>query len=191
MNYQSQAMQDRFVASILNFKKDGFFLDIGSCDAVSTNNTYALEEHGWKGICIEIDPAHNEGYKKRSCLYANKDATKVNYLELLEAAGAPKKIDYLSLDVDAASTHVLMKLPLHSYVFSVITIEHDFYIHGGIYRDRQREILESLGYLLLYPDVLVPIQEDTKPNCSFEDWWVHKSIFEKMYPADIIKNLKA
>lgn len=192
MNYQSQASQDKFVANILKFKRNGFYLDIGSCHAVSTNNTYAFEDLGWKGICIEMDPQHNDSYAQRNCKFINADATKIDYEKLLTENNAPGVIDYLSLDIDELSTTVLKCLPLDKYIFSVVTIEHDYYIHGGKYRDRQREILSDAGYILVCPDVLVPLSHDTKPNCSFEDWWIHSSIKQpigpciSMYPNDII-----
>lgn len=193
MNYQSQALQDRFVAKVLNFKRDGFFLDIGSCDAVSTNNTYVFEELGWKGICIEMDSQHNESYNKRTCKYIQADATRLDYEAILN--NSPELIDYLSLDVDAFSTEVLKRLPLEEQKFGVITIEHDYYIHGGIYRDKQREILTKAGYVLYCPDVLVPLSHDTNPDCSFEDWWIHESLTGSvtlqgsMYPKDILEKI--
>lgn len=195
LSYQSQALQDRFAAKILNYKTDGFYLDIGACDAVSTNNTYAFEWLNWKGICIEIDPQHTASYIKRRCKHIEGDATKLDYEAILKENNAPEFIDYLSLDVDAASTEVLKLLPLDKYRFGVITIEHDEYIHSGIYRDAQRDILLQAGYLLYCPDVLVPIQDDTKPDCSFEDWWIHRDIAPaqalrpRMYPNEIIQAL--
>jgi hypothetical protein len=195
MNYQSQALQDRFAANITKFKRAGYYLDIGSCDAVSTNNTFCFEDLGWKGICVEIDSAHNDSYRQRTCKYINGDATTLDYQKLLSENNAPKTIDYLSLDIDHMSTAVLEKLPLADYIFNIITIEHDFYIHGGIYRDAQRKILADAGYILLCADVLVPITHDTKPDCSFEDWWVHQSFMSqdvqkimsnKLYPEQII-----
>ncbi len=198
--YQSQAFQDRFVAKILNYKRDGYFLDIGACHASSTNNTFALEQGlGWRGICIEIDSEHNDSYKVRSCRYINDDATTIDYARLLEESNAPKVIDYLSLDVDAISTEVLKLLPLDKYEFGIVTIEHDYYIHKGIYRDEQRKILSEAGYVLLCSDVLVPLQEDTFPGCSFEDWYVHSSFIPDIteniacantYPEQIIAKFK-
>jgi len=190
--YQSQAWQDRFVAKILNYKRDGYYLDIGSCDAISCNNSYAFESLGWRGICIEIDPAHNDSYKVRNCKHINDDATTIDYARLLEESNAPTRIDYLSLDVDAISTEVLKLIPLDKYEFSVITIEHDAYIHSGIYRDEQREILKAAGYILMCPDVLVPLQSDTHPDSSFEDWWVHRDLnktvqYSGLYPSEILE----
>lgn len=190
LNYQASAYQDRFVAHLLNFKKDGFYLDIGSCHAESCNNTFCFEQLGWKGICIEKDSAHNESYEKRNCTYLNEDALQIDYTKLL--LNCPKTIDYLSLDIDDLSTIVLRFLPFDNHNFSIITIEHDYYIHGDIYRQKQRDILKE-NYNLVCADVLVPLADDTKPNCSFEDWWVHKSIqvpenlySERLYPKEIL-----
>ncbi len=98
------------------------------------------------------------------------------------------------MDIDELSTEVLKRIPFDNYTFSIITIEHDHYIHQGKYRDEQRRILTNAGYFLLCTDVLVPIQHDTKPGCAFEDWWCHKDLkidFEKFtctgkYPNEII-----
>ena len=79
LKYQASASQDKFVANILNFKKDGFYLDIGSAGAISCNNTYCFEDLGWKGICIEMDEKYNEEYKQRNCKYINADALLVDY----------------------------------------------------------------------------------------------------------------
>ena len=195
LHYQASACQDRFAANISSFKRDGFYLDIGSCDAMSCNNTYAFEGLGWKGICVELNNEHNESYAKRTCKYINADATKLDYSALLKEQSAPTVIDYLSLDIDEKSTDVLKVLPFSEYVFKVITIEHDFYIHSGRFRDEQRKILTDAGYVLLCADVLVPVSHDTKPNSSFEDWWIHNSFVDSsieklqssyLYPIDII-----
>jgi hypothetical protein len=53
----SQHGQDVAVQQVLNFKKDGFFVDLASNDAVWASNTFALESNfHWRGICIEANP---------------------------------------------------------------------------------------------------------------------------------------
>ena len=55
-NYNGQAHQDKFILNILNHKKNGFFLEIGSYHPKFINNTYLLEkEYNWKGIMVEYD----------------------------------------------------------------------------------------------------------------------------------------
>ena len=63
--FYSQIGQDRWVLeTVFPGVKDGFFLDIGSADGTSLSNSKALEERGWRGICIDPFPTNMEG---RSC----------------------------------------------------------------------------------------------------------------------------
>ena len=65
---------------------------------------------------------------------------------------------------------MLQELPLDDYIFRVITIEHDFYRYGDIFRKKERELLTQKGYYLLCPNV-------SDHNCAFEDWWIHPKGF--------------
>ncbi len=50
----SQLSQDLFVLNILDFKKNGFFVEFGATNGVNLSNTYTLEKfYGWKGILAE------------------------------------------------------------------------------------------------------------------------------------------
>jgi FkbM family methyltransferase len=54
MKYYSQIGQDKFVDEYLEFKENGFFVDIGAHDGKSCSNSLFFEENrNWKGICIE------------------------------------------------------------------------------------------------------------------------------------------
>ncbi len=55
MKYYSQINQDEYVLDFYQSKKDGYFVDIGANDGITLSNTKALEDLGWKGICIEPD----------------------------------------------------------------------------------------------------------------------------------------
>lgn len=54
----SQAGQDFWVyGEVFNKKQNGFFVEIGSADGITYNNTYLLEsKFKWKGICVEANP---------------------------------------------------------------------------------------------------------------------------------------
>jgi hypothetical protein len=57
--WPSQHKQDITVARVLNFKKDGYFVDLAANDAVWASNTFVLERNfDWKGICIEPSPLY-------------------------------------------------------------------------------------------------------------------------------------
>ena len=54
MNDYNGQGQDKFVLNILNFKKKGFFIELGSGDPIKSNNTYILEKkYDWNGIMID------------------------------------------------------------------------------------------------------------------------------------------
>lgn len=72
MEYQSQAGQDIFVVNVLNNKRDGYFIEIGSHDYKYHNNSFVLEKQlGWKGIMIDID---------KNCLESWKNIDKIVYI---------------------------------------------------------------------------------------------------------------
>ena len=174
--FQSHAGQDQFVANMLGFKRDGYFLDIGSATPVISNNTYFFESLNWSGICIEIDGKDNFLYKQRKCFYVNENALNLDYKKLFNEVGSPKEIDYLSVDIDTLSCELLTRLPFLDYLFKIITIEHDAYLYGDLYKSKQKKILEGNDYFLLCENVFIE-QHGYAQNSPFEDWWVHPKFF--------------
>lgn len=68
MKFYSQLGQDRNVLQYYKNKTDGFFVEVGAWDGIELSNTYALEKHGWKGVCVEPLPQRYEALvKNRSC----------------------------------------------------------------------------------------------------------------------------
>lgn len=53
----SQHGEDNILVNVLNYKKNGFFIDIGSHHPFRFSNTYKLYKMGWSGI--NIDPMPN------------------------------------------------------------------------------------------------------------------------------------
>ena len=54
----SQAHQDLFVRYMTDFKRNGFYVEIGASDPIESNNSYILErDYYWNGISFEIDNA--------------------------------------------------------------------------------------------------------------------------------------
>jgi hypothetical protein len=63
--FYSQIGQDKWVLeTVFPGVRDGFFLDVGSGDGTVGSNTKALEERGWRGLCIDPFPKNMDG---RSC----------------------------------------------------------------------------------------------------------------------------
>jgi len=197
--FYSNAKQDQFAANILQFKKNGYCVDIGSHDSIISNNSYFFEKLDWKSISVEIESSYNQSYSsRRNGVHLNANALQINYKKIFEDYKFPKSIDYLSLDIDTLSVDVLKILPLNDYRFKVITIEHDCYLHGDKYRSEQRSILSSYGYLLLCSDVYVEQPGYEGKEYPFEDWWVDPSEFDQeliekikchnKFPSEIICN---
>lgn len=178
MKYFSDDRQDEFVSNLLKFKRNGFYVDIGSGASVGSNNSYFFESLGWHGICIEKNPVFNSSYETRTCRYINEDALKIDYEKIFEEEKFPLSIDYLSIDVDEQSTKVLDVLPLDRYRFKVITIEHDSHFYGDTYKIKQREILKANGYFLLCEDVLNQSGRNIGKEHEWEDWHIDTNYFD-------------
>ena len=178
----SQTYQDIFVLSMLNGKKNGYYLEVGCAEPFENNNTALLETvFDWKGVSLDINhKVVGDFMLQRDNAVFCLDATKIDYSKLLVKQNAPKDIDYLQIDCDPPSVSfaILQIIPFHEYRFAVITFEHDFYADPTI-RDKSRAYLQSKGYQLVAADIAY-----NKTN-SFEDWWVHPELVD----ADILKTM--
>lgn len=173
-NY-SEAYQDMFVLTLLNGKKNGSYVEIGSGHPSYGNNTFLLEkEFGWNGVSLDISEefisAHNNERNHTAVL---KDATAVNYESFLKGLGFDEEIDYLQIDCDppSVSFQALISIPFETRKFGVITFEHDHYAdpHGG-WREKARRYLSSYGYELFASNI------SPDKNRPYEDWFIHPDI---------------
>jgi hypothetical protein len=177
-NY-SEAYQDMFVLTVLNGKKNGTYVEIGSGHPTYGNNSYLLEkDFGWTGMSVDISEEfiakHNAERKHTAIL---KDATTINYGTYFKSLGFGTEIDYLQIDVDPAeiSLKVLYTIPFETYKFSVITFEHDHYADPkSNVREKARQFLESFGYVLAVSNI------SPDENRPYEDWFVHRDEYEKV-----------
>lgn len=73
MHFMSHIGQDAWVAHVLKFKRDGYFLDFGGFNGVMHSNTFYLEKTlGWRGILVEPNPApYVTACACRSCIIFN------------------------------------------------------------------------------------------------------------------------
>lgn len=168
-NNHSQSMQDIFVLSVLDGKRNGTYVEIGADKPRVINNSYLLEaQYDWEGVSFEIDcdkVSYFNTIRKNECICA--DATKFDYKSLFIERNYPKQIDYLQVDCDPPqiTLECLKRLPLDDYRFSVITFETDLYAGGAEVQKEQYDILTSLGY----QRVVKNIKNEGNP---YEDWWV-------------------
>jgi hypothetical protein len=178
----SQAMQDIFVLTILEGKENGIYLELGSSHPSRKNNTYLLEtKYGWKGVSIEnniYDVSRFRLERSNSCWFTN--ALNVDYVKLKEEF--PETIDYLQVDLDPANiSYIALENIIKSGMkFNVITFEHDFYRESSDWKEKSRQLLNA-EYVLTVPDVCCMTGK------SFEDWWVHKSIYKEHMQGEAYK----
>lgn len=165
----SQSGQDRFAYEMLGRKTDGTFLDIGAGHVTEKSNSYGLEQIGWRGLCVDLNPQGD--IKQRRSPFCTLDALKVDWEIWLQRNKLWSEIDYLSLDVDAATLDVLKTLSLPDLKFKVLTVEHDSYRFGYDPRNEMRRILSSAGYDLVCADV-------HDQGLAFEDWYCAQSVSE-------------
>jgi FkbM family methyltransferase len=69
----SHTGQDAWVAEVLRFKRDGFFLDFGGFEGLLHSNTFYLEKClGWQGLLVEPNPKpYRSACAVRSCVTIN------------------------------------------------------------------------------------------------------------------------
>jgi len=154
------------------FKSASSYLDVGSGDPVNWSNTFALDNLGWSGICIDIN---NQDYSLRKCKFINEDAISA----LSGLAGS--EFDYLSLDIDDATNDAL-KIILESDIkFKFATVEHDLYRLGKDYQDQQRKMLQSYGYNMMFGNLF----PSWCATAIYEDWWTHPDLFSQTLGCNI------
>lgn len=160
--------REEFVLNITKNKKNGFYVEVGGSHSSENSNTYNLETYyDWQGMAIEIIPDLQKEYsenRKNPCILG--DGMSFDYLSYFKDNEFPNQIDFLSVNIDpgyddntgrmmgnpAQSLLGLIALPLSSYRFTTIAFEHDSLQHykNASIRDAQREILNALGYSLVF-----------------------------------------
>ena len=74
--FPSQIGQDKWVLfGVFPGVRDGYFVDVGSADGAILSNTKALEEHGWRGICVDPFPTNMQG---RTCAMIKEVVSRVS-----------------------------------------------------------------------------------------------------------------
>ena len=209
LEYNGQAFADRFVLNCTGFKRNGYFLELGSREAKLNNNSYILEkDFGWRGVMVDRVADHEASYEsvRPNSIPIIQDATRIDYKKVFEDNNFPTSLDFWQLDLevrDNTSLTALIKINetiLDCYKFAVVTMEHDIYtdfetgeidrkygyeasviawVNAVNTRLTSREILERRGYHCVFKDILDPPEECI--DCPYEDWWVHPDLVDIEY----------
>lgn len=187
---KSETQQDLFafiVHEIAHPKTPGTWVDIGARNfgaGFGQNNTEFLYEQGWSGLSMDISD-FGDSYKHLDTTRVAFEQIDCTNPELLLSAinkySIPKRINYLSFDIDDATEQGLVALGKiideEGYTFDSITFENDSYRFNTRVRDIQRSFFIDRGYVLAAELDL------------YEDWWIHKTIYsERFQPLQEIKH---
>jgi FkbM family methyltransferase len=99
VQFKSQISQDMIAYLYFKGRKEGFFMDIGAHNGVYLSNTYAFEQLGWKGVCIEPQPdIFLELQKNRKCDLYNAALSSISgeNVSFLKVKGSEAWHDMLS-----------------------------------------------------------------------------------------------
>ena len=167
-------MQDIYALMVFGKEFKGTHVDIGCRHPVNHNNTWLLDEYGWRGLAIDL-ANHTDAWKeyRPNTKYINASAFDVDYLEEFKELSMTSPIDFLSIDLESLGDRFkcLQKVFESGYDFKVITIEHDAYCQDVMHEKLpQREFLKERGYVLV-------------KECEvIEDFWINpKYINEDQY----------
>lgn len=160
MKTYSQSKQDLF-AMLVNNNQPGFFIDIGCSIPSFQSNTKLLLENGWSGICVDIEPRHEEWKEFPKAQFIQGDATKIDWIQI----AMPYSVQYASVDVDFYTYDALKNL-MSTVSPWALTVEHDAYRFGDALRTLQREFMKAESH---YSPVRLDVSSN---NCPYEDWWL-------------------
>ena len=197
--YYSQANQDKWVVEFLEFKKNGYFIELGAYDGIQTSNTYYMEKNlEWDGICVEANPTVFQTLiKNRKSININvalNDYTGECFFEhdkittngvrvpcdtldnILTEYNCPKDIDYLSIDIEGYEYIVLKDFNFNNWNIGLITVEHNLYCDGNDRKDKLYELLTNNGFTRVVEDAPCLDTNPAYHNQPYEDWYVNNKL---------------
>ena len=175
-DYFSQSGQDQFAYNISG--DNGIYLEIGAHHPLVNSNTYKLEvECGWKGLSVEFDKSFKKYWdnsEKRNNPIIWEDAFKIDYLTSFDEYAFPKRINYLSCDIEPPKNtlEILKKIIELGLSFDFISFEHDLYSSGDTYEKLSYDFLLSRGYKIGIRDVY----SRSKKYKIYETWFINEDI---------------
>lgn len=175
-NKTSSSHQDVFAYQVCG--ENSTYLEIGGSDAYINNNTFALENNGWRGVTVEINQnRHEKSWRNRSNPILWDDALIVNYRSVLDKHGLGNSIGYLQVDVEPASnTFQALKNVLEQGIhFECCTFEHDYYRKkekDPNFKKLADELMTKYGYKIAVDNVV------SRKNKKYYETWYVKNIIE-------------
>lgn len=130
-----------------------------SGDKIVFNETQQPELSSIFGL--DASDQHVEARKKGKTY----EVETVSLNDLLMKHGAPRKIDYLSIDTEGSEFDILEAFSFQRYDISVITVEHNYTAS----REKIERLLSKNGFIKIMEHV-----------SAFDDWYVNKELVESL-----------
>ena len=179
---RGQAHQDAFAYSIAG--EQGTYIEIGAFKPATKNNTYGLEvDHGWKGFSLELNVKWKQAWDE--CLERHNpvcwtDATTFDYLTQVDAMRMPRRINYLSCDIEPPNnTFTALKRVIEQGIdFDCITFEHDKGNPGFAHLLVDNYEQQAIDFLAQYNyrPVVLDVYAGKNTEWFFETWFVKNDI---------------
>lgn len=208
--FYSQANQDKWVCEIFDYKQNGYFIEIGAYDGIQTSNTFSLEKYlGWQGICIEGNPEiSHKLFTNRSCSIVNAAVSNYNGRAkfggdridgglfevdcytldtILSNNECPKKIDYLSIDVEGHELTIFNSFNFNNWEIKLMTVEHNLYCDGPDKKDKLFELLSKNNFTRVLDNAICLDKNPDYYEVPYEDWYINNNYPELI---DKMKNFK-
>ena len=166
----AQNYHDVFALLCSDLKKTGLFIDVGCSTPDHCSNVVVLLNNGWSGVGFDLKPTLDACWLP----YPNMQAHCLEMVKDWEVANSiiekmPPIVDYLNVDLDGfPAQYVIEKINLKSRKYRCMTIEHDAYRFGNVFKDAQRNVLLNNGYEIVI-------------TTAAEDWYVYPSLIEPEY----------
>ena len=108
------------------------------------------------------------------------DLATADLSEILRRHSMPKRIDYLSFDVDEAMEPCLDVLPLGEYRFRLVHAEHNLYLpkYAGLKEKIAKKFIGA-GYVMLVENVML------RGRGAVEDWFCAPGDFGDIWLSNI------
>lgn len=161
--------QDIFALKCSNCNK-GTFVDIGCSLPDNDSNVTLLLENGWCGVGFDMDERVVSAWNDHLFM----STYNVNVMDSMDLVNSiiskiPGNIDYLNLDLDGyPSQYAVEQLNLKEKRYKCMTIEHDEYRFGPVYKNAQRNVFLNNGYEIVVKTVA-------------EDWYVDPSLVDSLF----------
>jgi hypothetical protein len=149
--------EDGIIAYLLRKLKNipPFFVDIGAGDCIIGNCSNLVTHYGWQGVFIDCNGQKlaigKKFYKKqidsgRDIRFIESEVTPENVNELLVAAGVPKEIGLLSLDIDGNDYWIWKAISVISPAIIIVESKVEFGLHDVIvpYGKRNHRDIEPM-----------------------------------------------